>query len=163
MMRFFSQHELRRCGKRIEAGLGERRQLELAVAVGEVREHVERQPVRRFLVEGTENARVVFSPQRRRAVLRLPRDRRGRSSDAAGTPSPTGGALPPHSPETGCAGRTSTVRSTQMPLLLDRSRLRIALRDDNAAQVRAMLARHILPRSLALVLTEMNLAVPRRA
>ena len=41
------------------AALAQRRQLELAVAVGEVGEEEERQPVRRRLVERAEDARVV--------------------------------------------------------------------------------------------------------
>ena len=45
-----------------------------------------------------------------------------------------------------------------MPLLLDRRGLGVALRDDDAAQVRAMLAGHVLPRRLALVLAEVHLA-----
>ncbi|KAG0757320.1 hypothetical protein G6F22_020001 [Rhizopus arrhizus] len=73
MVRFFGQHELGGAGQWVEAGLGQRAQLELAVAVGEVREHVEGQPVR---------------PTRRPLHAR-----RGRSSGAASRPSPTGGGL----------------------------------------------------------------------
>src|SRR5678816_690537 len=43
-----------------------------------------------------------------------------------------------------------------MPLLLDRRRLGVALRDDDPAQIRAMLARHVLPCSPALVLAEVH-------
>ena len=49
----------RRAGERIEARSRPARQLELAVAIGEVREHEERQPVGRRLVERAEDARVV--------------------------------------------------------------------------------------------------------
>ena len=57
VMRFLRQHEAAGARERIEAGLRERLQLHLAVAVGEVGEHEERQPVRRLLVEGAEHAR----------------------------------------------------------------------------------------------------------
>ena len=57
VMRLFGQHEAAGARQRIEAGLRERVQLHLAVAVGEIGEHEERQPVRRRLVEGAEHAR----------------------------------------------------------------------------------------------------------
>src|SRR5205814_564134 len=43
----------------IEAALGESLELELAVPIGEVREHVERQPVADRLVERGQDARLV--------------------------------------------------------------------------------------------------------
>ncbi len=46
----------------------------------------------------------------------------------------------------------------EMALLLDRRGLGVALRDDDPAQVRAVLAGHLLPRGLALVLAEVDLA-----
>src|SRR5450631_1206340 len=58
-MRFFSQHELGGSREGIEPALRQRAQLKLAVAVGEVSEHEQRQPIRRALVERSENARVV--------------------------------------------------------------------------------------------------------
>ena len=45
VMRFLGQHEAARARERIEARLGKRAELILAVAVGEEREHEERQPV----------------------------------------------------------------------------------------------------------------------
>jgi hypothetical protein len=44
-------------------------------------------------------------------------------------------------------------------LLLDRGRLGVALRDDDAAQVGAVLAGHVLPGVLAQVVAEVDLAV----
>jgi hypothetical protein len=44
----------------------------------------------------------------------------------------------------------------EVALLLDRGRLGVALRDDDAAQGRAVLARHFLPGGLALVLAEVH-------
>jgi len=45
VMGFFGQHELARSRERIEGALGEGEQLIFAVAVGEHREHEEREPV----------------------------------------------------------------------------------------------------------------------
>jgi hypothetical protein len=47
-------------------------------------------------------------------------------------------------------------REPEMSLLLDRRRLRVALRDDDAAQVRAVLSGHVLPDGLADLFAEMN-------
>ena len=47
----------------------------------------------------------------------------------------------------------------EQALLLDRRRLGVALRDDDAAQVGAVLAGHLLPRRLAHVVAEVDLAV----
>src|SRR3546814_644591 len=43
-----------------------------------------------------------------------------------------------------------------MPLLFDRRRFGVALRDDDAAQVGTMLARHVLPNRLAPVIAELH-------
>src|SRR5437899_875759 len=47
----------------------------------------------------------------------------------------------------------------QMALLLDRRGLGVALRDDDAAQVRAVLAGHVLPDRLAFALAEIDLTI----
>ncbi len=47
----------------------------------------------------------------------------------------------------------------QVALLLDRRRLGVALGDDDAAQVGAVLAGHVLPGLLALVVAEVDLAI----
>ena len=60
VVRFLGQHEAAGARQRIEARLRQRRQLHLAVAVGEEREHEERQPVRRRLVERAQHARTVL-------------------------------------------------------------------------------------------------------
>src|SRR3546814_9355211 len=60
MMRRFGQHELGGACQGIETGLGQGAQLELAVAVGKVGEHIEGQPVGSLLVEGAQNARAVL-------------------------------------------------------------------------------------------------------
>src|SRR5207237_10315304 len=60
---FLGEHEAARAGQRIEPALGEARELVLAVAVGEVREHQVREPVRSLLVEGPEDPRLVAIPR----------------------------------------------------------------------------------------------------
>src|ERR1017187_1445376 len=59
VMRFLGQHEARGARERIEAAFRQRQQLVFAVAIGESREHVERQPVFDGLVEGFQDARLV--------------------------------------------------------------------------------------------------------
>jgi hypothetical protein len=59
VMRLFGQHEAAGARQRIEAGLRQALQLHLAVAVGEIGEHEEGQPVRRLLVEGAEHPRAI--------------------------------------------------------------------------------------------------------
>src|SRR6266851_504453 len=72
VVRLFGQHELAGARQRIEAALGEALQLELAVAVGEIGEHEERQPVADRLVEGAEDARLVgIAGMARQQLLRL--------------------------------------------------------------------------------------------
>ena len=58
-MRFLGEHEARRPRERIEARLGERAQLVFAVAIGEIREHEEREPIGGLLVERAQDPRVV--------------------------------------------------------------------------------------------------------
>src|SRR5690606_39497911 len=132
-------------------------ELELAVAVGEVGEHEEREPVRRALVEGAQDAGIV---------------------GIAGAPLEQGlGLLAPvapeiavkevhHRPEVAAfldihleevaqvvhAGRGHA----EMTLLLDRRRLGVALGNDDAAQVGPMLAGHTLPDRLAEVVAEVD-------
>src|SRR5215472_1528360 len=59
MVRFFSEHEAASARQRIKTGFGQGAKLEFSVAVGEKREHVESQPVRRGLVESTQNPRII--------------------------------------------------------------------------------------------------------
>ena len=163
VVRFLGQHELRRAREGIEARLGQRAQLELAVAVGEVREHEEREPIRRLLVECAQDARVV---------------------GVAGAPFEEGiGFLAAvaaevamqqvhHRPEVAAFLDVDLEEVAQVverrageaevPLLLDGRGLGVALRDDDAAKVRAVLARHVLPRGLAYVLAEVDLAIGDR-
>ena len=59
VMAFLCEHEARRSRERIETGRRQRFELHLAVAIGKGREHEERQPVRRCLVERAQNSRLV--------------------------------------------------------------------------------------------------------
>ena len=59
VMGFLGEHEAASARQRIEAGFGQGAELKFAVAVGEESEHIEGQPVRRGLVEGAQDARVV--------------------------------------------------------------------------------------------------------
>ena len=59
VVRFLGQHEPAGARQRIEPRLRQRRQLHLPVTIGEEREHEERQPIRRRLVERAQHARAV--------------------------------------------------------------------------------------------------------
>src|ERR1700685_1304288 len=63
MMRFFRQHEAAGTRQRIEARLGQRRQLEFSVPVGEKSEHEECEPMICLLVKCSENAGIIRVPR----------------------------------------------------------------------------------------------------
>ncbi len=159
-MRLFGEHEAAGARQRIEAGLRQRVQLHLAVAVGEIGEHEERQPVRRRFIEGAEHAR--------------------RVGVAGAAAQQFVGFLAPvtpkvflqeidHRPEMTAFLDIDLEQVAQviergrglaeMALLFDRRRLGIALDHDEAAQHGAILARHFLPGRLAVMLAEGNDAV----
>src|SRR5229473_988293 len=160
VVRLFGQHELAGARQRIEAALGEALQLELAVAVGEIGEHEERQPVADRLVEGAEDARLVgIARMARQQLLRL----------LAPVAAEIGVQHIDHRPEMAAlldidleeappiVERRAAV--AEEPLLRDRGPLGNALRDDEAAQGRATLARQKLPRRLAVLVAEADAAV----
>ena len=157
---FLGQHELTGPGQRVEAGFGERGELVLAVAVGEVGEHEERQPVRRLLVERAEDAGLVGI-----AGMALQHGFRLLAPVAA----EVGVQQIHHRPEVPALLDIDLEDVAQVvergageaehALLLDRGGLGIALRHDQAAQRRAVLARHLLPDVLAPVLAEGDLLV----
>src|SRR6266850_74712 len=147
---FLRQHETAGAGERVERGLGKTLQLELAVAVGEIAEAEERQPVLDRLVECTEDARLVdVAGVAREQFLGL----------LASVAAEVGVQYVHHRPEMpsfldvdleeiaqiveGRAGVAEPV------LLFDRSGLGIALGDDEAAELRAEFARYLLPHRLA--------------
>ncbi len=157
---FLGQHEAAGARQRIEARLRQRVQLHLAVAVGEVGEHEERQPVRRRLVEGAEHARRI-------------RIARAAAQQIVGLLAAVAAEVllqqVDHRPEMAAfldidleqiAHVVERGRGlAEMALLLDRGRLGVALDHDQAAQHRAMLAGDFLPGRLAEVFAERNDAV----
>ena len=159
-MRFLGQHEAAGARERIEAGLRQALELHLAVAVGEEGEHVEREPVRRRLVEGAEHARLVgVAGAALQQLLGL----------LAAVAAEILLQDVDHGPEVAAlldvdlehvAHVVERGRGlAEMALLLDRGRLGVALDDDQAAQHGAVFARHLLPGGLAAVPAEGNLAV----
>jgi hypothetical protein len=118
-----------------------------------------RQPVRRLLVEGGEDARVVGVAG---AALE-----QGLAFLAA-VAAEVGVQQVDHGPQVAAFLDVHLEQvahvvergagHAEVALLLDRGRLGVALRDDDAAQGRAVLARHFLPGGLALVLAEVDRA-----
>ena len=159
-MRLFGQHEAAGARQRIEAGLRQRVQLHLAVAVGEVGEHEERQPVRRRLVEGAEHARAIrIAGAAAQQIVRL----------LAAVAAEIFLQQVDHRPEMAAFLDIDLEQVAQvverrrglaeMALLLDRGRLGVALDHDQAAQRGAVFARDFLPGRLAVILAEGNDAV----
>ena len=159
VVRFLGQHEAAGARQRIEAGLRQRLELHLAVAVGEIGEHEERQPVRRLLVEGAQHARRV-------GIAGAALQQRFRLLAAVGAEiflqqidhRPEVAALLDVDLEQVAHVVERGRGLAEMALLLDRGRLGVALDHDQAAQHGAVFARHFLPGVLALVRAERNLA-----
>ncbi len=160
MMTFLGQHKAAGARHRIEAGFGQRGKLILAIAVGEEGEHVIGEPVRRFLIEGAENTRLV----------RI----------AGMTFQHRFGFLPPVAPEIGVQQIDHRPEMTpflhihleqisqiiergagqpEQTLLFDGGGFRIALGYDQPAQRGAIFTRDLLPDGFALMFTERNPAV----
>ncbi|EWS63643.1 hypothetical protein Y695_03123 [Hydrogenophaga sp. T4] len=160
VVRFFGEHELGGARQRVEAALGQGAELELAVAVGEVGEHEEGQPVGRLFVEGFEDARVVgvaavafqesfaFFAAVLAEVLVQQVDH---GPEVAAF-------FDVHLKEVAQVVLTGAGQA-QVALLLDRCRLGVTLRHDDAAQVGAVFAGDVLPGGFAFMVTEVDLAV----
>src|SRR3989442_3944530 len=163
VVRLFGEHEAARAREGVEAALGQAGELVLAVAVGEEAEHEEAEPVRRLLVERAEDARLV-------AVARASLQQRLRLL-AAVAPE-VGLQQVDHRPQVAALLDVHLEEVAQVvergagaaevPLLLDGGRLGVALGDDQPAQRAAVLAGHVLPRVLALVIAEGDRAVGLR-
>ena len=143
--------------------LGERQQLRLAVAVGEHREHEEVEPVLDRLVERVEDARLVLVPAAPlEQLLGL----------VAPVAAEVGVEQVDHRPEVAAFLDVHLEQVAQVvearaeraehALLLDARRLGVALRDDEAAQRVAELARDVLPHRLALEVAEADASVRLR-
>ena len=135
MVRLLGEHEAGRARERVESRLRQGGQLILAVAVGEHGEHEEAQPVVDRLVEGIEDARLVA-----RAASPLEQLVRFLAAVAA----EVAVEQVDHRPQVTAffdvdleevaqvvQGRTGLA---QLALLLDRGRLGVGLRDDDAAE-----------------------------
>src|SRR6266540_60631 len=155
VVRLFLEHELTGARQRVERRLLERAELVLAVPVGEVGEHEERQPVRSLLVERAQDARrlsaAAVAVQQFLGLL-------------APVPAEVGVQQVHHRPQmpallhvdleevaqviqAGCDG-------AQIPLLFHRRGFGVALDDDQALQVRPVLPRYLLPHRFVLVMSE---------
>ena len=159
VVRFLGEHEPAGARERIEARLREALELHLAVAVGEEREHVKGEPVRRRLVEGAEHARLV-------GVAGAP------LQQLLGLLAAVAAEIflqdIDHGPEMPAFLDIDLEHVAQvverrrglaeMALLLDRGGLGVALDDDQPAQHGAVFAGHLLPGGLAEMLAERNLA-----
>ncbi len=151
VVRLLLQHEVARPRQRVERALPKRRELELAVAIGEVGEEVEREPVGCRLVERAEDARVV-------GVARVPLEELVGFVTAVTTEVPVEQVH--HRPEMASlldvhleqVAHVVEARSgeAEVALLLDRRRLGVALDDEQAPELGTMLARNVVPNGLAL-------------
>src|SRR5262249_3108244 len=145
--------------ERVEAGLRKALELHLAVAVGEEREHVEGEPVRRRLVEGAEHARLVgvagAALQQLLGLLTAVAAEIVLQDIDHGpqTPAFLDSDLKDvaHVVERGCG-------LAEMALLLDRGGFGVALDDDETAQHGAVFAGYLLPGGFAVMLAERNRA-----
>ena len=155
VVRLLLEHELAGARQRVEGRLLEGAELVLPVAVGEVGEHEELQPVGRRLVEGAEDARRVevagvALEQLLGLLAALPAEVRVQQVD--------------HRPEVAALLDVDLEQVAQVvdarrgvaehALLLDARRLGVALDHDQPHQVGPVLAGHLLPGRLAPVLAE---------
>ena len=160
VMRFFGQHELGGACQWIECRFGQCAELELTVTVCEVGEHEEGQPVGGLLVEGLQDAGIVFV-----AAVAL--------QQSIGFFTAVSAKVfvqqVHHGPQVTAFFHVNLEQvaqvvhargcEAQVALLLHRCWLGIALCDDDAAQVGPVFAWHVLPSFLALVIAKVNLTV----
>ena len=162
VMRFFREHEAAGACQRIETGLGQALQLEFAVAIREVREHEERQPVADRFVESAEDARLVD-------VARMARQQS--FGFLAAIAAEVGVQQIDHCPEMPAFLDVDLKQVTQVVqrrtgetepvLLLHRCGFGVALRDDDAAELRTQFTRDLLPDGFAEVISEADGALRR--
>lgn len=157
VVRFFGQHELGRAGQQVKSAFRQRAQLELAITVGEIGEHEETQPVWRGFVEGAQDARIVRVPA---AALQ----------QALGFIAAIAAKMLVqqinHGPQVAAFLDVDLVEVAQVihagggqaevTLLLDRRRLGVALRDDDAAQIGTVFTRNVLPGFFTLVIAKVD-------
>ena len=159
MVGFLGQHELAGSRQGVEAGFGQGGKLELAVAVLEIGEHEERQPVVCRLVEGFEDTRLIWV-----AGVTLEHF----VSFLAAVAAEMSMQQIDHRPQVAAFFYIHLKQVAQIverraglaqsALLLDRGRLGVALGDDQAAQFGTVLTRHVGPHRFTLVLAEGDFA-----
>ena len=160
MVRFLSQHEFARPRERIEARFRERFQLKLAIAIREIRKHEEAEPIANRLVKRRKNARFICiarMPLKQFFRLFAPISPEIRMQEINHRPK-----MPPlfHIHLEYISQIVERRRSMpKQSLLLDRRRLRVALRDDESPKRRAMLARNLLPNFFAVVVPKSDAAI----
>src|SRR5713101_6959322 len=160
---FLGQHEAAGARQRVEAALGQARELVLAVPVGEEAEHEEREPVRRPLVEGAQDAGLVVVA---RAALQE------RLRLLAAVAAEVGVEDVHHRPQVAALldidleeiAQVVERRAgpAQVPLLLHRGGLGVALGHDQPSERPPVLAGDLLPGGLALVIAEVDLTARLR-
>ena len=159
VVRLLAEHELAGPRQRVEAALLERAELVLAVPVGEVGEHEERQPVGGLLVERAQDARAVqvagVPPQQLLGLLPAVAAEVGVQQVHHG---PQVAAFLDVDLEQVAQVVQARRGRAQVALLLHRGGLGVALDDEQPAQVGPVLAGHLLPGGLAAVLAERDLA-----
>ena len=159
----FGQHEPTGPRQRIEPAFGQAFELIAAVAVGEIGEHEEAQPVLDRLVESAENARPVWvAGVARQQFLGF----------LAAIAAEKGVQYVDHRPQMATfldidleqVAQIVERRAaqTEQALLLDRGGLSVALGYDQPPQGRAVLARHLLPYLLADGVAEADPAIGHR-
>ena len=164
VVRLFGQHELAGARQRIEARLGQRLELKLAVAIGEVGEHEEAEPVANGLVERAQDARLVgVAGVALQQLFRL----------LAAVAAEIGVQQVHHRPQMAAFFDVHLKQIAQVvqrgrgvaqhALLLDRGRLGVALGDDQPPQRGAIFAGNLLPHFLPEAVAEADPAVRDRA
>src|SRR5258708_1857536 len=160
VMRFLGQHELTGAGQRIEPALGQALELELAVAVGEIGEHEEDEPVAHRLVEGAEDARLVgIAGMALQQLLGLLAPVAAEIGVQEIDHRPEMAALLDIDLEEVAQIVERRAAMAQQALLFDGGRLGVALGDDQTPQRRAVLARHLLPGRLAVLVAKTDAAI----
>src|SRR5258708_19114702 len=154
------EHKAAGSRKRIKTRFRERAKLKLAVPVGKEREHIKSEPIRSRLIKRTENTRVI-------SISGAPGEQG--FSFLAAIASEIAMQQVHHGPQVAPLFHVDLENvpqvvhrrtgSTQHSLLLHGSRLRISLRDNDAAQGGTVFPGHFLPRGLAFVGAEISLAL----
>ena len=155
VVRLLLEHELAGPAQRVEGAFLQRAELVLAVPVGEVGEHEERQPVRGLLVEGAQDARRVEAA--RVAVQQFLRLLPALAAEVGVQQVDHRPQVPPfldvHLEQVAQVVQARR-GGAQVALLLHRGGLGVALDHDQPLQLGPVLPRHLGPYRLALVLAE---------